>query len=88
MNVAAATASPQPLHATECLSDDTIRNLIAAQVEQSDLDASAKAKLKEAVRNLPAKGLEQVVGTLTREGLARMPGAIQWLQTLVSHASS
>lgn len=61
---------------------DTIRALLDAYIEQSDLDASAKRKLSEAVRSLPAKGLEEAVVALAREGLARWPAALQWLQTL------
>lgn len=63
---------------------DTIRALLDAYIEQTDLDASAKRKLSEAVRNLPAKGLEEAVVALAREGLARWPDALPWLQTLIA----
>lgn len=65
---------------------DSIRDLIAAQIEQSELDSSTKAKLIDTVKTLPAKGLEAVVTGLAREGLARLPNAIQWLQTSLSAA--
>lgn len=61
---------------------ETIRALLDAYIEQSDLDASAKRKLSEAVRSLPAKGLEEAVIGLAREGLNRWPDALRWLQTL------
>jgi hypothetical protein len=67
---------------------DTIRDLIVAQIERSELEGSAKQKLIEQVKSLPAKGLEGVVGKLAEEGLARLPNAIQWLQTAISGALS
>lgn len=66
---------------------DSIRDLINAQIEKSDLEAAAKSKLKEAVRNLPAHGLQEAVTWFVQQGLARSPDAIQWLQTLLPHAS-
>lgn len=61
---------------------DSIRDLINAQIEKSDLEAAAKSKLKEAVRNLPAHGLQEAVTWFVQQGLARTPDAIRWLQTL------
>ena len=67
---------------------DSIRDLILAQIEVADLESSAKAQLTDTVQSLPAKALEGVVGGLAREGLARMPNAIGWLQTTLSAVSS
>lgn len=65
---------------------DSVRDLIAAQIELSELDSSTKAKLIDTVKTLPAQGLEAVVTGLAREGLARLPNAIHWLQTTLSVA--
>lgn len=65
---------------------DTIRDLILAQIEASEVDSSVKEQLKTSVRNLPAKGLEAVVTRLAQEGLTRLPNAMQWLQTAISAA--
>lgn len=65
---------------------DSVRDLIAAQIELSELDSSTKAKLIDTVKTLPAKGLEAVVTGLAREGLTRLPNAIHWLQTTLSVA--
>lgn len=54
---------------------------IAREIEASELEASVKSQLVAQVQSLPAKGLEGVVTGLAREGLARLPNAIQWLQT-------
>ncbi|EKF7421294.1 TPA: hypothetical protein ACXK44_004791 [Pseudomonas aeruginosa] len=65
---------------------DTIRDLIIAQIAMSDAESSVKSQLMAQVKSLPAKGLEAVVSSLAREGLARLPNAIQWLQTTISAA--
>lgn len=66
---------------------DTIRDMLVSRIEQSELEGSAKAKLIDQVKSLPAKGLEAVVTALAEQGLALMPGAILWLQTLIPHVS-
>lgn len=60
---------------------DSVRDLITAQIEASAMESTAKAQLIAQVKSLPAKGLEAVVTGLAREGLARLPNAIAWLQT-------
>lgn len=62
----------------------TIKDIINAQVELSELESSTKSKLKEAVQNLPAQTLQEVVTGLVQQGLAHSPAAIRWLQTLLS----
>ncbi|MGE4404468.1 hypothetical protein [Pseudomonas sp.] len=66
---------------------DTIRDLITAQIEASEMDSTAKAQLIAQVKSLPAKGLEAVLTDLAKQGLARLPNAIQWLQTTLSAVS-
>lgn len=68
------------------LHEDSIKALITTQIEQSQLDESAKAQLIQSVKSLPAKGLEATVSALAQAGLARLPDAMQLLQRLVSGA--
>lgn len=60
---------------------DSVRDLLAKQIEASELEDSVKSQLIAEVKGLPAKGLETMVARLAKEGLARLPNAIQWLQT-------
>lgn len=62
----------------------TIRDIINAQIELSELDASAKSQLKDAVRNLPAHTLQEVVTGLVQKGLEHSPNAINWLMSLLN----
>lgn len=61
----------------------TIKDLINAKIELSDVDSSTKEKLKEAVRNLPANTLQEVVTHFVQKGLDHGQDAIQWLQKLI-----
>jgi hypothetical protein len=63
---------------------DSIRDLLAARIEAAELEDSVKSQLISEVKSLPAKGLEAMIAGLAREGLARMPNAIQWLQTALT----
>lgn len=65
---------------------DSIRNLLAARIEAAELEDSVKSQLISEVKSLPAKGLEAMIGGLAKEGLARVPNAIQWLQTALISA--
>jgi|GEM_PF-1303667 len=62
----------------------TIKDILNAQIELSELNSSTKSKLKEAVKNLPAHTLQEVVTGLVQRGLESSPGAIHWLQTLLN----
>lgn len=61
----------------------TIKDLINSKIELSDVDSSTKGRLKEAVRNLPAHTLEEVVTHFVQKGLDHGQDAIQWLQRLI-----
>lgn len=65
---------------------DSIRDLLTARIEAAELEDSVKSQLISEVKSLPAKGLEAMIGGLAREGLARMPNAIHWLQTALASA--
>lgn len=60
---------------------DSIRDLLVARIEAAEMEDSVKSQLIAQVKSLPAKGLESMVAGLAKEGLARLPNAIQWLQT-------
>lgn len=61
---------------------DSIRELIALQVENSDLPEPEKAGLLSGLKGLTKAGLEEAVKYLVQQGLARSPDAIPHLQRL------
>lgn len=61
---------------------DSIRDLIARQVESSDLPEPEKAGLLSGLKGLKKAGLEEAVKYLVQQGLARSPDAIPHLQRL------
>lgn len=61
---------------------DSIRDLIARQVERSDLPEQEKAGLLSGLKGLTKAGLEEAVKYLVQQGLARSPDAIPHLQRL------
>ncbi|HCD6626292.1 TPA: hypothetical protein NDU46_005545, partial [Pseudomonas aeruginosa] len=61
---------------------DSIRELIALQVENSKLSEPEKTGLLKGVKSLTKAGLEEAVKYLVQQGLARSPDAIPYLQTL------
>lgn len=65
---------------------DTIRDMLVSRIEQSEMEGSAKAKLIERVKSLPADALSAGITALAQVGLAHMPDAIQWIHKLASHA--
>lgn len=65
---------------------ESIRDLLAARIEAAELEDSVKSQLLTEVKSLPAKGLEAMVSGLAREGLARLPNAVQWLQSTLTGA--
>ncbi|MDT4816752.1 hypothetical protein FQZ97_498090 [compost metagenome] len=64
---------------------DSIRDLIALQVANSDLPEPEKKGLLEGLKGLTKSGLEEAVKYLVQQGLARSPDAIPYLQTLFQH---
>ena len=60
---------------------DTLRELIVARVNASDLPPADKKKIIDHLRGLPAEALKQVTERLVGSALDRMPDAIPWLQT-------
>lgn len=61
---------------------DTIQDLIALQVANSDLPEPEKKGLLAGLKGLTKSGLEEAVKYLVQQGLAHSPGAIPYLQTL------
>lgn len=64
----------------------SIREILTAQIERSEIESSAKEKLIAQVKSLPVKALEEAVNKLAQEGLNRLPNAIDWLQRLILDA--
>jgi hypothetical protein len=62
------------------LHSDTIRDLIEARIANDPKLAEAeKSKLKEAIRNLPAKTFEQISTKAVEYGLTHGPDALHWI---------
>jgi len=58
---------------------DTVRALLEAKIDTSDLPQERKSALREALRKLPGSALQAGVVDLMKMGLDHAPEAIQWL---------
>lgn len=67
--------------------DDTLRQLIAARIDQSDLAAPDKKRLTDRLRELPADAIKHLTLKLVDKGLERGPEAIAWLEKLMQSAA-
>lgn len=63
------------------LHEETIRDLLIAQVRKSDADESVKGKLEEQLKALPAEAVSKLAEKALEKALQYMPNAVQWLQT-------
>ena len=61
------------------LHDDTIRELIANRIIQSELPPPDKKKLLDGLRELPAESIKHLTMKLIDFGLDKGPDAVQWL---------
>lgn len=62
------------------LHDDTVRDLLMARVDADDKkDDTAKAKLKETIRSLPAEALSTLVKEAAKAGLAHVGDIGAWI---------
>lgn len=64
------------------LHGDTVRDLLAAKIEESDLALEEKSQIKEHLKALPATVLQAATLDLLRMGLERLPDAIPMIQRL------
>jgi hypothetical protein len=64
------------------LHPDTIRELLAAQIEASDLPPERKSALMEHLGSASRKVLADGFAELLREGFRRAPAGVEWLRTL------
>lgn len=65
------------------LHDDTIKELIAQRVLESDLPAPEKRKYLDALRELPGESTKHLVLKLVDMGLEAGPQAMAWLGKLL-----
>ena len=65
------------------LEADTVRALMTAKINDSDLPTHEKSRLIEALRDLPAESLKQLTSHIVDAGVRHAPDAIQWLYTLI-----
>lgn len=61
----------------------TIKDIINAKIESLDTDQSQKSRMKEALQNMPAQALQDVVTGLVQKGLESGPAAMAWLQRVL-----
>ena len=62
---------------------DTIRDLLAKKIDESDLPTEKKSAIKEAISKLPGAALTAATGDLAKMGLEHAPGALHWIERLV-----
>ena len=68
--------------------DDTVRDLLMARVDADTAkDETAKAKLKDAIRGLPAEALSAVVKKATESGLGHVVDIGEWIHRVVHIAA-
>lgn len=63
------------------LHDDTIRELVALRIHQSDLPPPDKRKLLDGLRELPSESIKHLTMELISAGLDKAPNALQWLSS-------
>ena len=66
---------------------DTIREMLVAKVDASDLPAEKKSVLKTAIGKMSGAAMTAATGDLARMGLEHAPNAVHWLERLVSSFS-
>lgn len=64
---------------------DTIRDLVAARIEQSDLPPENKSQLKDHLKALPEKALGHLTTRLVDLALQGGPKVMEAIQTALSH---
>lgn len=66
------------------LHDDTVRDLLIAQVNaDATKDDSAKTKLKDAIRGLPAEALSTLVKSAAETGLKHIGDVGTWIHQII-----
>jgi len=65
------------------LHEDTVRELLIARVREADADETAKEKLIDQLKSLPAQGVAKVAEHALEQALRNLPNAVQWLQTVL-----
>lgn len=66
---------------------DTLRALIQAKIDASDLAPEKKLEAKGLLKRLSEKGLETAMGELVRQGIAHVPDLMGWLHHLTTTAT-
>ena len=66
---------------------DTIRDMLAAKIDGSDLPVEKKSALKAAVGKLSGTAMTAATGDLVKMGLEHGPDAVHWIERLVSSLS-
>ena len=66
---------------------ETVRDMMIAKVEGSDLPAEKKTALRAAVGKMSSTAMTAATGDLVKMGLDHGPDAVHWLERLVSSFS-
>lgn len=63
---------------------ETLKALLSSRVDDAEIPPEEKSRLKKQIQALPEHALKEATGELVKNGLAQMPNAISWLQTLTA----
>lgn len=63
--------------------DDTIKQLVAARIQASDLPEPEKQQMLDQLRELPAEATKHLALQLLDKALEAGPAAIEWLQNIL-----
>ena len=66
---------------------DTIREMLAAKVDASDLPEEKKLALRTAIGKMSGAAMTAATGDLAKMGLEHAPDAVHWLERLVNSFS-
>jgi hypothetical protein len=67
------------------LHEDTLKELIGARIEESDLPAPEKSRLLDQMKSLPAEAIKHLSLKLIDAGLANWPAALQAIEGFARH---
>jgi hypothetical protein len=62
---------------------DTIRDMLLAKADASDLPAEEKSQLKKQLAALPGAALQTVATKLAQEGIDQLPNFVHWARSLI-----
>ncbi|WP_176079513.1 hypothetical protein [Paraburkholderia tropica] len=67
------------------LHEDTLKELIAHRISESDLPAPEKSRLLDQIKSLPGEAVKHLTLKLVDAGLSNWPTALQAIETFARH---